>query len=58
MKGHFANAGVPPKDKLVEFRVTEDAVLAPGTKLLAQHFLTGQFVNVSAISYVHIHTIH
>ncbi len=50
MKGHFANAGVPPKDKLVEFRVTEDAILPPGTKLLAQHFLTGQFVNVSAIS--------
>lgn len=50
MKGHFANAGVPPKDRLVEFRVTDDAVLPTGTKLLAQHFLTGQFVNVSAIS--------
>jgi large subunit ribosomal protein L3 len=50
MKGHFANAGVPPKDRLVEFRVTEDAMLPPGTKLVAQHFLTGQFVNVSAIS--------
>ena len=30
MQGHFYKAGVRPKRKLVEFHVTEDAMLPPG----------------------------
>jgi large subunit ribosomal protein L3 len=30
--GHFAAAGVVPKRRLMEFRVTEDALLPPGEK--------------------------
>ena len=32
MRGHFAKAKVEPKRKLVEFRVSSDAVLNVGTK--------------------------
>lgn len=50
--GHFRAAGVSPKEKLVEFRVSPDAVLPVGTQLHARHFVPGQFVNVSSIRYV------
>ena len=33
MRGHFAKAGVEPKRKLVEFRVSEDALLDVGAEL-------------------------
>lgn len=48
MMGHFANANVPPKQKLMEFRVTEDALVPIGTKLNVLHFLPGQKVDVQA----------
>jgi large subunit ribosomal protein L3 len=48
--GHFRKAGVPPKFKLQEFRVTEDAVLDVGTELSAGHFVPGQYVDVTATS--------
>lgn len=47
--GHFAAVNVPPKEKIVEFRVSENAVVAPGTELLITHFVPGQFVDVSAL---------
>ena len=50
MRGHFAKAKVEPKAKLVEFRVSEDALLEPGTALGADHFVVGQFVDVTATS--------
>jgi large subunit ribosomal protein L3 len=49
-KGHFARAKVEPKQKLVEFRVAEDALLQPGASLSAAHFLVGQKVDVTAAS--------
>lgn len=48
--GHFRAAGVNPKYKLQEFRVTPDAVLPVGAELSAGHFVPGQFVDVTANS--------
>ncbi len=47
MRGHFARAKVEPKKKLVEFRVTEDALVDIGSELTADHFVAGQMVDVS-----------
>ncbi len=46
-RGHFAKAKVEPKRKLAEFRVTADALLEIGVELAANHFLPGQFVDVT-----------
>jgi large subunit ribosomal protein L3 len=51
MRGHFAKAKVEPKKVLREFRVSDDAVVAPGTKLSAAHFLAGQRIDVSGTSH-------
>ncbi len=48
MKGHFAKANVVPKRKVIEFRVAADAVLPVGQEIRADHFVPGQFVDVSA----------
>ena len=50
MRGHFAKAKVEPKRALVEFRVTPDAVLEPGTEIAASHFVAGQFVDVTGMT--------
>jgi large subunit ribosomal protein L3 len=50
MRGHFAKAKVEPKSKLVEFRVSPDALIEVGAELTAAHFLPGQFVDVVANS--------
>lgn len=49
-RGHFARVKVEPKQKLVEFRVAEDAVLEAGTKLSVNHFVVGQKVDVTGRS--------
>ena len=46
VRGHYAKAKVEPKSKLVEFRVTPDAVLEVGAELDVAHFLAGQRVDV------------
>jgi large subunit ribosomal protein L3 len=46
----FAKAEVEPKKKLVEFRVSEDALLEVGAELSTEHFLAGQFVDVTGTS--------
>jgi len=50
MRGHFAKAKVEPKRRLVEFRVSADALLEVGAELSAEHFRPGQFVDVTANS--------
>ena len=50
MRGHFAKARVEPKRKLVEFRVTPDALIDVGAELSAAHFVPGQFVDVQGTS--------
>jgi large subunit ribosomal protein L3 len=50
MKGHFAKAKVEPAMKLVEFRVSEDAVLETGSVISPSHFSVGQFVDVAGLT--------
>ena len=49
-RGHFAIAKVEPKRKVVEFRVSEDAVIPVGAEITADHFVVGQFVDVTGTS--------
>nr|WP_298681952.1 50S ribosomal protein L3 [uncultured Dongia sp.] len=46
-RGHFAKAKVEPKKKIAEFRVDKDGLLEVGAELSADHFVTGQFVDVT-----------
>ena len=50
MKGHFAKAKVEPKQKLAEFRVSEDCLLSVGDELSVEHFVPGQYVDVCGTS--------
>jgi large subunit ribosomal protein L3 len=49
-RGRFAAAKVEPKRKLAEFRVSEDAVIPVGAEITADHFVVGQFVDVTGTS--------
>jgi large subunit ribosomal protein L3 len=49
-RGSFAKANVEPKMKLVEFRVSPDALLDVGAELSADHFIAGQMVDVAGIT--------
>jgi large subunit ribosomal protein L3 len=49
-RGYFAKANVEPRRKLVEFRVSDDAVIPVGAEITADHFAEGQFVDVCGIS--------
>lgn len=49
-RGHFAKAKVEPKQKVVEFRVDEKNLLEVGAELSAEHFVVGQFVDVTGIT--------
>jgi len=49
-RGHFAVAKVEPKRKLAEFRVDEDAVIPIGAEITADHFVVGQYVDVTGTS--------
>jgi len=46
-RGYFAAAKVEPKVKLAEFRVSDDAVIPVGAEITADHFVEGQFVDVT-----------
>ncbi len=49
-RGYFAKAKVEPKRKLAEFRVSEDALIPVGAEITADHFVPGQYVDVTGIS--------
>ena len=49
-RGNFAIAKVEPKRKLAEFRVSDDALIPVGAEITADHFVVGQFVDVTGIS--------
>jgi large subunit ribosomal protein L3 len=49
-RGHFALAKVEPKRRLTEFRVSDDAVIPVGAEITADHFVVGQFVDVTGTS--------
>jgi len=50
MRGHFGAAKVEPKRKVVEFRVPADSLLPIGAEITADHFVVGQFVDVTGTS--------
>jgi large subunit ribosomal protein L3 len=50
MRGHFAKAGVEPKRRLAEFRISEDQMVDVGTRLSPSHFVEGQYVDVASQS--------
>ncbi|WP_448952953.1 50S ribosomal protein L3 [Labrys neptuniae] len=49
-RGHFAVANVEPKRKIVEFRVPESDMIPVGATITADHFVPGQFVDVTGTS--------
>jgi large subunit ribosomal protein L3 len=49
-RGQFAVAKVEPKRKVAEFRVSEDALIPVGAEITADHFVAGQFVDVTGTS--------
>ena len=50
MRGHFATAGVEPKRKVMEFRVSPENLIEVGAEITADHFVPGQRVDVSGTS--------
>ena len=46
----FAKANVAPKKKIVEFRVSDDCVVPVGSEFGVNHFVKGQFVDVTGTS--------
>lgn len=49
-RGNFAKAEAEPKRKLVEFRVSPDSLIEVGAEITADHFVPGQFVDVTGTS--------
>jgi large subunit ribosomal protein L3 len=49
-RGNFAVAKVEPKHTIVEFRVSDDALIPVGAEITADHFVVGQFVDVTGTS--------
>jgi large subunit ribosomal protein L3 len=50
MRGHFATAKVEPKRKVAEFRVAPENLIEVGAEITADHYVQGQFVDVSGTS--------
>ena len=50
LKGFFAKAKSEPKEKVLEFRVSEDALLNIGDKISVNHYIPGQKIDVVGIS--------
>ncbi|MEI8145978.1 MAG: 50S ribosomal protein L3 [Alphaproteobacteria bacterium] len=46
-RGHFAVAKVEPKRKIAEFRVEADGLIPVGARISADHYVAGQFVDVT-----------
>jgi large subunit ribosomal protein L3 len=50
VRGHFAKSKVEPKAKVAEFRVSKDMLIDVGAEITADHFVAGQFVDVTGIT--------
>jgi large subunit ribosomal protein L3 len=50
MRGHFAKAKVEPAKKVMEFRVSPDALVEVGAEITADHFVVGQQVDVTGMT--------
>jgi len=49
-RGNFAIVKVEPKREITEFRVSEDGLIPVGAEITADHFVVGQFVDVTGTS--------
>lgn len=49
-RGHFAKASIEPRRKVVEFRVSPENLVDVGAEITVDHFLPGQFVDVTGTS--------
>lgn len=49
-RGHFAVAKVEPARQLAEFRVSPDNMIDVGAEITADHFIEGQYVDVTGTS--------
>jgi large subunit ribosomal protein L3 len=49
-RGHFAKASVEPKQRVAEFRVSEDALVDIGSEITVDHFVGGQKIDVIGTS--------
>ncbi len=49
-RANFAKVEVEPKRKIVEFRVSPDNLIEVGAEITADHFVPGQFVDVTGTS--------
>jgi len=49
-RGHFAVTKVEPKRKVAEFRVEEHELIPVGAEITADHFVPGQYVDVTGTS--------
>ena len=50
LKGFFSKVKSEPKEKVLEFRVSEDALLNIGDKISVNHYIPGQKIDVVGIS--------
>jgi large subunit ribosomal protein L3 len=50
VRGHYAKAKIEPKAQLAEYRVSEDCLLEVGAELSVNHFVPGQFVDVTGVT--------
>ena len=49
-RGHFTIAKVEPKQKMAEFRVSEENLIEIGEEITANHYLEGQYVDIAGTS--------
>ncbi len=50
MRGHFSASKIEPKRKLAEFRVNPENLIDVGAEIIADHYLAGQYVDVTGTS--------
>ncbi len=50
LRGHFASSKVEPKRKVAEFRVAPDNMIDIGSEITADHYIAGQYVDISGNS--------
>jgi large subunit ribosomal protein L3 len=50
LRGHFAKSNVEPKRKVMEFRVSPDNLIEVGAEMTAEHYVPGQYVDVTGVS--------
>ncbi len=49
-RGHFAKLNIEPKEKIAEFKVSDDALIDEGKIIGVNHFLPGQKVDIMGVS--------